>query len=66
MFPGQILRINKMATANINFNLLDVFASRRGASDSITDSSVISRPVDAQNVFGLGLCGRDICPKSSA
>ena len=42
------------------------FASQGGASDSITDSSVLSNPADAQNVYNLGLCGRDICPKSSA
>ena len=41
-------------------------ASRREASDSITDSSVLSNPTDAQNVYCLGLCGRDICPKSTA
>ena len=41
-------------------------ANRRGASDSVTDSSVLSNPADAQNVSFLGLCGRDICPKSSA
>ena len=43
-----------------------LYASRRGASDSVTDSSVLSNPTDAQNVSCLGLCGRDICPKSSA
>ena len=43
-----------------------LIASRRGASDSVTDSSVLSNPVDAQNVSCLGLCGRNICPKSSA
>ena len=37
-----------------------------GASDSVTDSSVLSNPTDAQNVFCLGLCSRDIYPKSSA
>ena len=41
-------------------------ASRRGASDSVTDSSVLSNPADDQNVSCLGLCGRDICPKSFA
>ena len=40
-------------------------ASLRGASDSVTDSSVLSNPADAQNVSCLGLCGRNICPKSS-
>ena len=40
--------------------------SRRGAYDSATDSSVLSNPADAQNVSCLGLCGRDICPKSFA
>ena len=42
------------------------YASRRGASDSITDSSVLSNPADAQNVSCLGRCGRDICPKKHA
>ena len=35
-------------------------------SNSITDSSMLSSPADAQNVSCLGLWGRDICPKSSA
>ena len=35
-------------------------------SFSVTDSSTLSNPADAQNVSCLGLCGRDICPKSSA
>ena len=39
---------------------------RRGDSDSVIDSSVFSNPADAHNVCCLGLCGRDICPKSSA
>ena len=39
--------------------------SRRGASDSVTDFSVLSNPFDAQNVSCLGLYGREICPKSS-
>ena len=37
-------------------------ASRRKAFDSVTDSSVLSNPADAHNVFCLGFCGRDICP----
>ena len=41
-------------------------ASQGRASDSVTDFSVLSNPGDAQNVSCLGLCGRDICPKSSA
>ena len=41
-------------------------ASRRGASDSVADPSVLSNPADSQNVSGLGLCGRDICPEGSA
>ena len=40
------------------------FASMRGASDSVTDSSTFSNPADAQNVSCLGLCGRDICSKN--
>ena len=40
--------------------------SQRGASDSVTDSSVLSNPADAQNVSCLGLCGKDFCSKSSA
>ena len=50
----------------IKFDQFNFNASRRGASDSVTDSSVPSNPADAQNVSCLGLCGRDICPKSSA
>ena len=42
------------------------FASQGGASDSITDSSVLSNPPDSQNVSYLGLCGRAICPISYA
>ena len=41
-------------------------ASRHGAFDSVTDSSVLSNPADAQNVSCLGLCGKDIYPKSYA
>ena len=47
----------------IDLNIRD---SRRGASDSVTDSLVLSNHTDAQNVSCLGLCGRDICSKSSA
>ena len=36
------------------------------ASDSVTDSLVLSKSANAQNHSCLGLCGRDICPKSSA
>ena len=49
----------------INFFLFHEY-SRRGASYSVIDYSVLSNPADAQNVLCLGLCGRDICPKSSA
>ena len=45
---------------------LDSIASRRGASDNITDSSVLSDLADTQNVSCLGLCGRDIYLKNSA
>ena len=40
------------------------YANRHGASDSFTDSSVLSNPADVQNVSCLGLCGRDICSKN--
>ena len=50
---------------NLNKNICSV-ASRRGVSDSVTDSSVLSNPAEAHNVSCLGLCGRDICSKSSA
>ena len=43
-----------------------IFASQRGASDSIACFSALSNPADAQNVSCLGLCGRDICPKRYA
>ena len=39
---------------------------KRGASDSLTDSSMLSNPAGAQNVSCLGLCGRDNCPKDSS
>ena len=51
---------NFISTINI------YFACQRGASNSVTDSSVLSNPVDAQNVSCQGFCGRDICPKNSA
>ena len=41
-------------------------ASQRGAPDSVANFSSLSNPADAQNVSCLGLCGRDISPKSYA
>ena len=41
-------------------------ASRRGTSDSVNDSSVLSNPANAQNASYLGLYSRDICPKGWA
>ena len=43
-------------------------ANQREASDSVTGSLslVVSNPADAQNISCLGLCGRDVCPKSYA
>ena len=38
----------------------------RGASDSVANFLALSDPVDTQNVSSLGLCGKDICPKSYA
>ena len=38
--------------------------SQRGASDSITDFSMVSYHNYADNPFCLGLFDRDICPKS--
>ena len=35
--------------------LIRIYTSRSGASDSVTDSSVLSNPADAQNVSCLGL-----------
>ena len=43
-----------------------MLASRRGASDSVTESPMLSNPADAQNVSCMGLCVRDLCPKSYA
>ena len=45
---------------------IEISCQLRGASDSVPDSSVLSNPADAQNASCLGLCGRDICPISSA
>ena len=41
-------------------------SNMRGASDSITDSSMFSNLADAQNVSYLGLRCGDNCPKNSA
>ena len=41
-------------------------SSLRGASDSVTDFSVLSNPTGVQIVVCLGLCGWDICSKSYA
>ena len=49
-----------------NLHFWSNFASQRGASDSITDISMLSNSAGAQNISCLGLCGRDICPKSYA
>ena len=47
-----------------NMLMYILIASRRGAYDSVTDSSVLSNPADTQNVSCLGHCGWDICPKT--
>ena len=52
---------NKFSISKVHNN-----TSWREASDSETNSSMLSNPADAQNVSCLGLCGRNICPKSSA
>ena len=44
--------------------LINDDASQRGASDSVAYFTALSNPADAQNGSCLGLCGRDICPKS--
>ena len=46
--------------------MLVCYASQCGVFDIVTDFSVLSNPADAQNVSCLGLCSRDICPKSYA
>ena len=46
-------------------NSIRVNTSQRGAPDSVADTSVLSNPADTQNVFCLGLCGSDVCPKTS-
>ena len=52
----------------IDYSLQDLSLSPVGVEhpDSVTESSVLSNPANAQNVSCLGLCGRDICPKGSA
>ena len=40
--------------------------SQRGASDNVAYFPALSNPADAQNISCLGLCDRDICPKSYA
>ena len=37
--------------------LSNIFASQRGASDSVTDFSMLSTPTGAQNVSIQGFCG---------
>ena len=39
-------------------------ACQHGPSDSVFDFSVPSNPAGAQNIFCLGLRGRNICPKT--
>ena len=39
--------------------------TQRGTSDSVANFSALSNPADAQNFSCLGLCSRDIYPKSS-
>ena len=41
-------------------NLTIWLKSKRGASDSVTNFSALSNPVDANNVSCLGLYGRDM------
>ena len=45
-----------------------LFTSLQWKSDSVTDNLVLSNPAGTwcQNVFCLGLCGKDICTKSYA
>ena len=39
--------------------------SQHEASDSVNANfSAFSNPADAQNVFCMGLCGEDVCPKN--
>ena len=59
----ELKNIQQIFYQKINCNF---FASQRWGSDSVTDSSVLSNPAEAQNVSCLGLYGRDICTKSSA
>ena len=43
-----------------------MYFAMQSVSHSVTDSSMISNPADAQNVSYLGLYGNDICPKGYA
>ena len=45
------------------FNLIEILISYHGESDIFTEISVLSKPVDTQDVSCLGLHDRDICPK---
>ena len=40
------------------------FIIRRGASDNVSDSMVLSNPANAQNISCLGLRGKDIARKA--
>ena len=46
--------------------LTKIKINQRGASDCVANFSVLSNPADAQNASCLGLCGKDMCPKSYA
>ena len=43
-----------------------IFASQRGASDSVANFSALLNPTDFQNVSCLRLFGMDICPNNYA
>ena len=54
----QYTKFHRLDQRNFNFWIAICDASRRGAYDSVIDSSVLSNPADAQNISCLGLSGR--------
>ena len=46
-------------------NMVDISKIKIYSTFDVEHSSTLSNPAEAQNVSCLGICGRDICPKSS-
>ena len=65
LFLLQLIYSRIIYSTKISLVFLYIYASQRGESDIFTDFSVHSNSADTQNVFCLGLFGRDIFHKMS-